>query len=312
MWFHHNMRQRTTFHRGLGHEPGTRAEPRDRGAPLVISTYLFAPALDGRKVLRAFASGAGAVVLDLEDSIADGEKGTARNCAAQYAHSRANDHSSPELWVRVNAGTEFEHDVAAIDWRAVTGVFLPKAEDPTPVQALIAAGARQVVPIIESAVGLHRLGVLAAAGEAVTRFAIGTYDLSMDLGLLSVNDPDDSELIWQLRGSLVVESRRLHLLPPIDGVSSLLDDDASLRQRVQRARMLGFAAKLLIHPNQLSPVREGLAASPEEVLRARRIVETYTVALGQGRGAVRVDGRMVDRPIYEIARALLDGVGSTL
>jgi citrate lyase subunit beta/citryl-CoA lyase len=266
------------------------------------------PAHDRRKVDRALASGTDAVILDLEDAVPEAEKGTARKCAAQYAHSRSD---GPELWIRVNVGDEFEHDVAAIDWAAVTGAFVPKADSSTPIHTLIRAGARQIVPIIESASGLHSLESLAAAGPAVTRFAIGTYDLSLDLGLLSITDPDESELIWQLRGSLVVESRRLSLLSPIDGVSSLLDDADSLCQQVRRAHNMGFGAKLLIHPNQLAPVRKGLSADAEELHLAHRIVESYSEGLREGRGAVRLHGRMVDRPMFDRARALLDQLDST-
>ena len=178
------------------------------------------------------------------------------------------------------------------------------AEDPALLRRLQAAGAKQLMPQIETAAGFGALPQLADVA-AVSRFAIGTFDLALDLGLLAVNDPDDAELIWQLRGTLTVESRRLGVAPPIDGVYARLEDDEGLRAVCERAFRLGYAGKMIVHPRQDAIVRSVFKPDAEELAFAREVVEGYDRALLAGRGALQVQGRLVDRPIAARARALL-------
>jgi citrate lyase subunit beta / citryl-CoA lyase len=100
----------------------------------------------------------------------------------------------------------------------------------------------------------------------------------------------------------VLASRLAGLPTPIDGVTAAIDDAALLAADVQRARRLGFGAKLCIHPRQVQAVHQGLAPAPAEVAWARRIVEAAGSA---GGGAVAVDGTMVDAPVLERARTIL-------
>src|SRR5262245_20004699 len=180
-------------------------------------TYLFVPATEDRKVAKAMQSEADAVILDLEDSIPDGMKENARRHLGEYLRTTPAASTGPQVWVRVNGtATDFPADVRAIPWDTVWGAVLPKAASPDSVRALTDFGAKHVFPIIESAAGFKSLERLVDAG-GVERFAIGTWDLAVDLGILSVK-PDDSEVIWQLRGELVLASRQLELPPPVDGV----------------------------------------------------------------------------------------------
>jgi citrate lyase subunit beta/citryl-CoA lyase len=215
------------------------------------------------------------------------------------------------VWVRVNGGdTEFfSPDAKSINWNIVTGAVLPKAEHAHHVHALIDAGARRVLPIIESAAGFRVLDLLEAAGD-VERFAIGTWDLAVDLGILAVK-PDESELIWQLRGDIVLASRQLGLLPPIDGVHAQFDDDDGLRQSSERAHRIGFGAKLLIHPRQIEIVRSVFRPTGQALQHARDVIRVYEDAVREGRGAVKLNGEMIDRPVVERARALIARWGTS-
>jgi citrate lyase beta subunit len=276
-------------------------------------TYLFVPAHEPRKIARALTSGSKAVILDLEDAVPDAQKADARqavaNCLAQHVASAA-----PELWVRINAtDPEFERDIEAIDWTRAAGVVLPKAEDPLRMVHVERAGAKRVLPLIESAAGFAAIDMLVARASRVDRLAIGTWDLALDLGLFAVDDPDDSDLIWQLRADLVVHSRRLRLRPPIDGVSARLDNEAEFENVCRRAAALGYGGKLLIHPNQIMIARSTFTPDSAALESARRLVETYAAAVSEGRGATRFDGRLIDRPMVERAKAMLafaDGQGS--
>lgn len=270
-------------------------------------TYLFVPAHEGRKVEKALSSQSDAVILDLEDGVPDAEKGAARAAVARILDGRQA-WTRPETWIRVNdsAGPQFAEDLTAIDWDRATGAVVPEAEDPDAVERLASAGARRLVLLIESVRGFDMLVSLVGATPRVSkRLAIGTWDLACDLGLFAVDDPDDSELMWQLRGRLVVESRRLGLNAPIDGIYARLDDAEGLRRVCQRAARMGFTAKLLIHPAQIAPARAVFAQDEDALQFAREVIAAYEQALGEGRGVVRVRARAVDRPMVAKARAVL-------
>lgn len=268
------------------------------------TTYLFVPAHEERKVGKALASGSDAVILDLEDGVPDAMKGRAREVADRTLRSPVR-HGS-EVWVRVNdsRSAEFARDVAALPWGHASGAVLPKAEEPAAVQVLAASGVSRMLLLIESVAGFDALPALATAG-IVERLAIGTWDLALDLGLLTVDDPDESDLMWHLRCRIVIESRRLGLKPPLDGIYARIDDARGFAEACDRALRLGFGGKLLIHPNQVPAARAAFGTSAAAIKRARDVVAAYEDAVRDGRGAVQVGGCAVDRPMVERARALL-------
>jgi citrate lyase beta subunit len=245
-----------------------------------------------------------AVIFDLEASVPTARKQRAREAVQQHLQASRRP-GGPELWVRVNGvAPEFDRDVAHIDWSKADGAMLAQAEDPERLTRLAEAGAKRLLPLIESATGFAALSRLAAV-PGVARFAIGTWDLVVDLGLLSISDPDESELIWQLRGALVVASRQAGLLPPIDGVYARLDDEAGFERACRRAERLGFGGKLLVHPGQLQVANAVFGPDPGRLRIAREIITAYERAERHGVGVVRVRGEMVDRSMAERARALL-------
>jgi citrate lyase beta subunit len=271
----------------------------------VSVTYLFVPAHEPRKIARALESASDAVILDLEDAVPDAQKTEARQAVARCLERTASA-TGPEVWVRINAtDPEFERDLEAIDWTRAAGVVVPKAEDPLRLFRVEQTGVRRVLPLIESAVGLAAVDALIAGATRVDRLAIGTWDLALDLGLFAVDDPDDSELIWQLRGELVVHSRRLRLRPPIDGICARLDDESAFTDVCRRAVAIGYGGKLLIHPSQITIAKNTFTQARSTLDAARRLLETYAAAVAQGHGATRFEGRLIDRPMVERARALL-------
>ena len=283
-----------------------RAHPREIGAPdpPMVLTYLFVPAHEERKVARAIASGSDAVILDLEASVPDSRKEAGRVAIGACLRTLG-EPDRPDVWVRVNeAGPHLAADVAAVDWAAVAGAMVPKAEDPETLKMLEKAGAKRLLPLIESAAGFGALDRLASIAT-VERFAIGTWDLMLDLGLFAVSTPDDSDLIWQLRGELVTASRRLGLGAPVDGVYATLNDAMGFRAVCDRAHRLGYAGKLLIHPDQIAAARSVFGPADQDLQYAREVVEAYEQATMAGRGAIQVRGQMIDRPMFERARALL-------
>jgi citrate lyase subunit beta/citryl-CoA lyase len=159
-----------------------------------------------------------------------------------------------------------------------------------------------VIALIESALGIANARALATL-PVVERLAFGNLDLALDLGLRGHGEDD----LAPHRAEVVLASRLAGLPAPIDGVTPALDDEARLRVDVQRARRLGFGAKLCIHPRQVAAVHEGLTPNEAEVAWARRVVEAAGSAEG---AAVVVDGTMVDTPVLRRARAILEEAGA--
>lgn len=274
--------------------------------PLSLArAFLFVPADRPERHARALATGAGGVIVDLEDAVAPERKVQAREqLGAAFAALPAEDRR--RLLVRINAaGTPWHDDdgaqVGALAAQGlIAGIVLPKAERAADLSRLAtAAGPLAVlVPLIESAAGLAAVDEL-AAGPQVLRLAFGNLDFQADLGLAC--DADEAELV-PVRLALLLASRRAGLAAPIDGVTPDWCDAPRLAADTARARRGGFGAKLCIHPDQVAPVHAALGPSAQELAWARRVVAAIREA---GGGVVSLDGRMVDAPVVRLAERLL-------
>jgi len=261
-------------------------------------SYLFVPADRPERYAKALASGADAVIIDLEDAVAASAKDSARESLAAWL-DRGGETSG--IVVRINdaASAAFDADLAIVGRVGVAAVVVPKAEsigDLARVRA--AAPAAALLPLIETAAGIDRVREIAAA-PGVQRLVFGSIDLQLDLGI--EEGSDGSELL-AFRSALVLASRLAGVDAPVDGVSTAIDDAAALDADTRRARRLGFGAKLCIHPRQVATVHAAFAPSADELAWAERVVAAAAASSG---GAVAVDGRMVDRPVLLRAQALL-------
>ncbi|GAA1977081.1 CoA ester lyase [Amycolatopsis minnesotensis] len=262
---------------------------------LTARTFLFVPGHRPDRFAKAAASGADAVLLDLEDAVAPDRKEAAReNVRTWLAEGN-------EAVVRVNAvGTPWhDDDVAAVAGRA-RAVMLPKAESHGQIEELahrVPAGTG-IVPLLETAIGIVQ-AVAVCGGPAVVRPAFGSVDLAAQIGV----DHRSAEALRHARSALVLAATATGRGAPIDGVTTALDDDA-LRTDLDHAVTLGFTGKLCIHPDQVRPANAALTPSDREIGWARRVLE---VAVD---GSVTVaDGQMIDRPVVLRARAILARAG---
>lgn len=264
-------------------------------------TFLFVPADRGDRLAKALASGADAAVVDLEDAIAPMAKDAARAAMVQAWDGIAVADRN-RLLVRINGAgsTWWQGDLDAVrHLRGLAGLLVPKAERPASLQEVaLACPSAALVPMLESAEGLHSLDLLARCPD-VARFAFGHLDFQSDLGIEC--SPEESEL-QAARLQLVVTSRRFGLAAPIDGVTVTLDDTQRLEQDVRRSRRSGFGAKLCIHPRQLEAANRLLRASEEQRAWAVRVLQEAQV---HGEAAFQLDGRMVDAPVLLRARSYL-------
>lgn len=261
-------------------------------------SLLFAPGNDERKLEKALAVGADVVVADLEDAVPAAEKETARTVTSRVLAGGA---GSSLVAVRVNAPAteEWEADLEAIAGLELDALVLPKAT-PEAVAAL-GSDVPPVVAIVETARGLRQAYETARA-ERVTALVLGAVDLGLELGL---EPRADGQEVLYARSHLVVESAAAGIRSPFDLVHVDTRDDEGLEAEARLARSLGFRGKACIHPAQVEIVNRVFSPTREEVDRARRVVDAYERALADGRGAVALDGEMIDLPVVERARRIL-------
>lgn len=266
-------------------------------------SYLFVPGDRPERFAKALASGADAVVLDLEDAVAPAAKAGARAEVAQALTSLPTEHRA-RCVVRLNdpATPWFEEDLAAMRAAGAPALMWPKAEDPALLARCQAAWpAPALLPLIESAAGVQAAPALARL-PGVQRLVFGTLDYALDMGLAG---PLAASLgLDAAAARIALASRLAGLAPPVAGVTAVLDDPAALREDLQRAMAHGYQAKLCIHPRQVAAVHALLAPSPAELDWARRVLAALDGPAGTA-GALQVDGRMVDKPLIERARRLL-------
>ncbi|WP_409960820.1 HpcH/HpaI aldolase/citrate lyase family protein [Acidovorax sp.] len=268
------------------------------------TTFLFVPATRPERIAKALASGAGAVIVDLEDAVAPDDKAAARTALLAAIQTLAREQRG-RLLVRTNAaGTPWHADdvaaVAACVAQGLAGAMVAKAESAAVLQAMARALGPQglLLPLVESNAGLDALDARARAPQVV-RLAFGHLDFQVDLGMAC--GADEAELL-PVRLALVRASRRAGLAAPGDGVTTATDDSERLARDTARSRRMGFGSKLCIHPAQVLPVQAAFAPSPEELAWARRVLEA---APAHGGAVFRLDGRMVDAPVLALAARLV-------
>jgi len=284
-------------------------------------SFLFAPGNHPRRVEKALALGADAVILDLEDAVAASDKAVARKPVAEAlqgprrcrGYVRTNAPASPFCYRDL---VETLHD-------KVDGVVLPKVESAADLHAIdwlmaalerehgIAEGSIDLIPMVETAAGVARVERIVQARHLrpyrapwrVKRLAFGAGDYSLDAGLVPSHEEPE---LAEARARVVLASRAAGMEGPLDSPWFHLRDMEGYRRAVERSRRGGFQGRLCVHPDQVPVANELFAPSADEVARAERIVAAFSRAEAGGAAAVEVDGQMVDYPIVHRAQALLE------
>lgn len=263
----------------------------------VPRSYLFVPGHRSDRFAKAAATEAHRIILDLEDAVGPDDKEMSRQNISQWFSGGGGG------TVRINApDTEwFAADVDALSAFPEVEIIVPKAEPASLSQAAKALPHRSFVALIETVVGLAALSEVAAAPRVV-RLAFGNLDFGTDARI-----PDTGAALDPARFNLVIASRLANLPPPIDGVTVAFREE-EVAADVKRVRAMGFGAKLCIHPRQVGPVNMGFSPDEDEIAWAQRIV---TAIEESGGAAVQVGGKMVDKPMVERAKVLLQECGAT-
>jgi citrate lyase subunit beta/citryl-CoA lyase len=264
------------------------------------SNFLFVPGTRPERFQKALASGADAVILDLEDAVPVAEKELARN-AIRSAWPSFSKEQKGRLVIRSNSpGSQFySADLILAQELDITSILIPKSESLDQMNgAALLLPNTAIIPMIETALGLDHLSEIANSNQVI-RLALGNIDLQVDLGMAC--DADETEL-QTARFQIVLASRLAAIAPPIDGVTQSTDNIEQITHDAKRAKRMGFGAKLCIHPKQVAIVQAAFMPSQEDLVWAKRVIEADKASKG---GAVKLDGRMIDRPVVVLAQRTL-------
>jgi citrate lyase subunit beta/citryl-CoA lyase len=288
----------------------------------VPRTWLFTPADERRKLNAALGSRADVAIADLEDAVAPQRKQLAREQACAFvsgddaplgggaplgegAPPGAGSPPSEHAPLRVARINDPRTDVGRADLERLSAatppaLMVPKAELDS--LALAHAAGVRTIALVETARGVAEVERIAAL-DGVVAVALGAVDLAAELGLGEL--PEGLELL-HVRSRMVLACA-LGGVPALDGVHLAIDGLDALAAEARRARALGFAGKLCIHPAQIDVVREAFAPSAAELDKARAVADAYRRSLGEQRGAALAGGEMVDLATVRRAEATLRG-----
>ncbi len=290
-------------------------EPTHRRPESALRSWQFTPGSDARKLAKAVTGDADALILDLEDAVAESKKAEARPMVAaeirQHGGSRA-------IYVRVNAVPTglIADDLAAIAMPELAGIWLPKAETIdevrhtddllTKIESERGMPARSVNLLLsfETARGVQDAYALASAAKRVTAVSAGTAeggDLHAEMGGLW---SDDIGTVPFVRSRVALAGRAAGLRCIIDGACTRLDD-ATVARSAEAARQAGYSGKMTIHPRHNAFVHAAFAPTDEEVGHANEVIKAFAAAEAAGTAAITVGGRMIDYAMVVNARRVL-------
>jgi citrate lyase beta subunit len=286
------------------------------GSPRLRRSLLFVPGAEARKLARARESGADTLLFDLEDSVAPDRKVEARVQVAEVL--RQADFGETELAVRINPPQtpHFEADLEAVIEAGASTLMLPKAETVEGVQQVLRrvemAERRHRPPelesvkllaLVETPAGVLAAASLGASSSHIEALCFGHADFSREMGLAEADASRGSVL--HARCQLAIAAKACGVAP-IDNVCLAVRDEAAFRADAEQGRDLGFEGKMCIHPAQVALANDVYTPSPEEIERARAIVEGFERALQEGRGVFTIDNKMFDAPLVAIQKRLLE------
>lgn len=273
-----------------------------------IRSVLFVPADSERKIEKSASSGADAVVLDLEDSVAQSRLGYARDIVSSYLTEH--DRTRQKIWVRINPldSAFILDDLAAVVRGAPDAVMLPKCSGGQDVKVLdhyltalerregVAAGHIRIVPVAtETPAAMFGLGSYSECSQRLLGLTWGAEDLSSAVGATTNKDGGGTlTFTYQMARSMCLLAARSAQVLPIDGICADFRNEAVLREEVAQARRDGFSAKFAIHPAQIEAINQGFLPNEAEVEHARAILQAFESHKDQG--AVQLNGIMLDKP----------------
>ncbi len=288
-----------------------------------MRSLLFVPADGGSKLGKAMASGADAVIVDLEDSIAPERKEMARKAALDFLNAEAGKKDRPRLLVRINGLDTgmIDADLDSVVPGRPDAILFPKAEGGASVVHLDAKlTAREAIAglpegsikvlaqSVESAKGFFLAGTFRDCSKRLIGMTWGPEDLSAELGAEANREPDGTLTEpYRLARSICLFGAAAAKVPAIETIHVDFRNEDVLRRDTEMARRDGFAGRLAIHPAQVAVINAVFTPTREQIDKAKAVVAAF--AAQPGAGTVGIDGKMYDRPHLVRAQALLARVG---
>ena len=278
----------------------------------LFRSLIFVPGNNLRFLEKAKKIQADIVCFDLEDSVPDNEKTSARKLIKNALKSRS-DYSS-SIFVRTNSplSGKISSDLKEIIQKGIDGIVIPKVNNVTELKKIqkTLSGLEkskklkpiQIIPSIESAEGVVNSYPIASFGKRVTAIVFGIFDLLNDLGVEYTKDSPGGKYS---RYKIPVDAAAAGI-SAIDGIWQDLNDLKGLQKDCNFGKSLGYAGKSVIHPDQISMVHKSFYPNKTEISWAEKVCKVYLESTKKGKGATTVDGKMIDEVHYKQAKALLD------
>jgi citrate lyase subunit beta/citryl-CoA lyase len=290
-----------------------------------MRSYLFVPGDSPRKLEKGLASGADALLLDLEDAVAPGDKPKAREIVREYLSANIKIEKRPRLFVRVNA---LDTGMTGADLDAVIparpdGILFPKSRSGADVAHLdakltarealhgIDEGATRILVLVtESAQAMFGLANYRGASKRMDGMTWGAEDLSVDLGAETNRTSDGTYTDpYRLARAFCLFAAVSAEVAPIDSIYPNFRDAEGLKKETLEGRRDGFSGKMAIHPDQVPLINEIYTPSADAIAEAKRVVDAFKAA--GNAGVIQLDGAMLDQPHLKRAQRLLARVGKS-
>lgn len=286
----------------------------------MFRSLIFVPGNSMRFVEKAKTLAADIICFDLEDSVPDNEKDAARRIISETLLARRQEYSGI-VYVRTNSPESglIPDDLKAVLQEGIDGIVVPKVNDVSEMleikkHIVMLEKERKtdkiaLMPSIETARGVVNAYLIASAEERIKALVFGVFDFLYDMRL----DYDEHDPLGYsyVRAKIPVDARAAGV-HAIDAIWQKIDDIDGLIRDATMARRLGYSGKSIIHPSQIEPVHKVFRPSKNEVEWAKKVVQALGQAMkkGTGRGAIRLEGKMIDAVHYKQAKAILDAVGA--
>lgn len=275
-------------------------------------TWMFVPGNHERRLVKAKDLQADIIIYDLEDAVALNEKDKAR----KMVRKAIADNDNKVKFVRVNdiSTPYFLDDVTEVAVAGLDGIILPKAEKKEDIllsdhlltqmeqKRNLGQGSMEIVPLVESALGLHNAYEIAVSCKRVKRLAFGAVNFTLDINAELTKEGVE---ILYARSQLIISSRAAGIEAPIDTVYVHIKDQKGLLKETKLVKQLGFQGKLVVHPDQIDVVNDVFTPTVEEVQEAKAIVAAFNDALASGVAAIQLNGKMIDYPVAERAKKIV-------
>ena len=275
-----------------------------------LRSLLFVPGDRPERFEKALASGADAVILDLEDSVAPANKPKARDSVHEFVPRHAGE---TKLLIRINplASPEFEEDLAALSGLHPFALMLPKAEGAASVRKLASAlaSAIPILPIAtETPSAIFEIGSYREVSAYLCGLTWGAEDLSAAMGAATARRTDGRYTPpYELARSLTLFAAQAAAVPAIETVYPDFRDLNGLRAYAGRGRRDGFSGMMAIHPSQVEAINQTFTPDASEIAWAEKVAAAF--AANPDAGAIQLEGRMLDLPHLKLALRILASAG---